>query len=206
MTEIVEQIDNLELTANEAGRLEELEDVITKVFVGAYVMWEALEEIDIKRLYRLTHNTFPEYCRDRFEISKQRAYQYIAAKKAFDKVNHGRQKILPLNERQIRPLTRLQPDTQAVAWDKVVASAPSDGAITAKLVTEIVDGLIGKEIKKKVDAVKSKTKTDIVSEKFTNALWALVDVVREEAAKPLKAKMRANMRDSIRRVENLLEE
>jgi len=91
MTEIGDQTNEWELNTAEAGRLAELEDVITKVFVGFYVMGEALDEIDTKRLYRAKNVTFEEYCRERFEISRQRAYQYISAKKTFDNVNQGRQ-------------------------------------------------------------------------------------------------------------------
>jgi DNA-binding transcriptional regulator GbsR (MarR family) len=39
-----------------------------------------------------------------------------------------------------------------------------------------------------------------------NALWALIEAVRAEVAKPLRAKMSENIRDSIRRVEKLLAE
>ena len=203
-TVIGHQTNDWELTIDEAGRLEELEGVITKVFVGFYVMGEALDEIDTKRLYRVTHVRFEDYCRDRFEIAKQTAYQYINAKKAFDNVRRGGQtKLLPLNERQIRPLTRLEPNAQIDAWEKVVESASFEHGITAKHVSEVVAEILGDEIKKTAAGIKKKV-APTVSKEFTDALWALVEVVRVEVTKPLKVKMRENMRDSIRRVENLL--
>lgn len=205
MTEIGNQTNDWELTTDEAGRLEELETVIAENFQGFYAVGCALAEINSSRLYRQTYVTFEDYCRERFEIARRTAYQYIEAKEVMDNVRHGAQtKLLPLNERQVRPLTRLEPDAQAKAWEKIVKSAPFDGGITAKHVSEVVCEILGKQIQKKADGIKAKTRTDLVSKEFTDALWALIEVVRAEVAKPLKAKMRENMRDSIRRVENLL--
>ena len=201
---MVEQND-FELTADEAGRLEELETVIAENFQGFYAVGCALAEINSSRLYRQMHVTFEDYCRARFEVSRQSAYQYIEAKEIMDNLSAigGQIKLLPLNERQVRPLTRLEPDAQVQAWEEVVKSAPFDGGITAKHVSEVVSGLIGKEIKKKAEKIKEKVAPG-VSKEFTDALWALIEIVRAEVAKPLKKKMRENMRDSIRRVENLL--
>ena len=202
---MTEQTNEFELTTDEAGRLKELETVIAENFQGFYAVGCALAEINASRLYRQEHATFEDYCRARFEISRPRAYQYIDAREVVDILStNGRQtKLLPLNERQVRPLTRLEPDAQVEAWKKVVESAPFDGGITAKHVSEVVAGLLGKEKKKEAAKIKEKI-APAVSKEFTDALWALVEVVRIEAAKPLKFKMRENMRDSIRRVENLL--
>ena len=205
-TVIGHQTNDWELTIDEAGRLEELEGVITKVFVGFYVMGEALDEIDTKRLYRVTHVRFEDYCRDRFEIAKQTAYQYINAKKAFDNVRRGGQtKLLPLNERQVRPLTRLEPDAQVQAWEEVVKSAPFDGGITAKHVSEVVSELIGKKLTKKAEKI-TKDIEPVVSKEFSSIMWSLIDVVREEVKKPLKVKTKKIMIESLQRVEKLLED
>ncbi len=205
-TQIGTETNELELTATEAGRLEELEGVITKVFVGFYVMGEALDEIDTKRLYRVTHVTFKDYCRERFEVSRQSAYQYIEAKKIMDILSAigGQTNLLPLNERQVRPLTRLKPDLQAEAWEKVVEMAPAEG-VTAKFVAEVVDGIIGKEVKKKAEKIKKEMES-AVSDSFHNALWALINVVRDEVRWPLKAKRRKVMIKAVQSVERLLAE
>ena len=90
---------NDELTVAEQGRLAELETVIAENFKGFYAVGCALAEINASRLYRHTHQTFEDYCRERFEISRPRAYQYIEAKNTMDNVRncapnvyHGRQK------------------------------------------------------------------------------------------------------------------
>lgn len=188
---------------NTEKRLSELEAVITKNFQGFYMVGCALAEIKTDRLYRNTHVTFEDYCRERFEIARQTAYQYIEAKKVVDNVRLGGQtEIFPLNERQVRPLTRLEPDVQQQVWEKAVQTAP-DGKVTAQHVNKVVRELLGAKTKEKAETIKEKI-APAVSGEFTDALWALIEVVRAEVAKPLKAKMRENMRDSIRRVENLL--
>jgi hypothetical protein len=201
---VVSSAKEEDLTIEEEKILNDLELIITKNFKVFYEVGCALTKIRDLRLYRKTHPTFEDYCRARFEISRPRAYQYIDAREVMDLLStSGGQKLLPLNERQARPLTRLEPGLQAEAWKKVVESAPFDGGITAKHVAEVVAGLLGKEKKKEAAKIKEKI-APTVSKEFTDALWALVEVVRIEAAKPLKFKMRENMRDSIRRVENLL--
>lgn len=204
MTEIGNQTNDWELTTTEAERLEELEAVIAENFQGFYAVGCALAEINRSRLYRAMHVTFEDYCRERFEIARRTAYQYIEAKEVMDNVrNCAHFKLLPMNEAQVRPLTRLEPDVQVQAWEEVVKSAPFDGGITAKHVSEVVSDILGAELTKKTEKIKKKV-APTVSKEFTDALWELIEVVRAEVAKPLKAKMRENMRDSIRRVENLL--
>ena len=205
-TEIGPETNEWELTTAEAGRLEKLETVIAENFQGFYAVGCALAEINTSRLYRQKNVTFEDYCRARFEISRQSAYQYIEGKKVMDNVrNCGQIKLLPMNEAQVRPLTRLEPDAQAEAWKKVVESAPFDGGVTAKHVSEVVAGLIGKEIKKKAEKIK-KDMEPAVSDKFHNALWTLINVVRDEVREPLKAKRKKIMIESLQSVERLLAE
>ena len=203
-TKAMERQNNF--TEVEAKRLSELEVVIAENFQGFYAVGCALAEIKAGKLYRNTHVTFEDYCSYRFEIARRTAYQYIEARDAMDNVRNCAQiELLPMNEAQVRPLTRLEPDAQVEAWKEVVKSAPFDGKITAKHVSEVVRELLGVEIKKKTMKIVEKVEP-AVSKEFIEALWALIEVVRVEVAKPLKAPIRENMRESIRRVENLLAE
>jgi len=204
MTQIGPETNDWELTTDEAGRLEELETIIAENFQGFYAVGCALAEINASRLYRVMYVTFEDYCRERFEIAKRTAYQYISAKEAMDNVRHGAQtKLLPLNERQVRPLTRLEPDAQVEAWEQVVKSASLEHGITAKHVSEVVLEIVGKEISKKAEKIK-KDIEPTVTQAFNDALWALINVVRDEAQGPLKAKRRKIMVESLQRVESLL--
>ena len=206
MTEIGDQTNDWELTTGEIGRLEELETVIAENFQGFYAVGCALAEINSSRLYRVTHVTFEDYCRERFEIARRTAYQYIEAKEVMDNVRHGAQtKLLPLNERQVRPLARLEPDAQVLAWKKVVESASLEHGITAKHVSEVVSELIGEKLTKKAEKI-TKDIEPVVSKEFSGVMWSLIDVVREEVKKPLKVKTRKIMIESLQRVEKLLED
>lgn len=216
-TEVGNQTNDWGLTTDEAGRLYELEAVIAENFQGFYAVGCALAEINQKKLYRQTHNTFEDYCRKRFEVSRQSAYRYIEAKKIMDNLSPigdktkllsasgGQIELMPINEAQVRPLTRLEPDAQVDAWKEVVKSAPFDGGITARHVSEVVAGLIGKEIEKKAAKIKKEIEP-IVSKEFSDVVWTLIEVVRAEVQKPLKVKTKKVMIESLQRVEKLLED
>jgi len=206
----MEDRDDFEMTTVETDRLAELEKVIVENFQGFYVVGCALAEISANKLYRLTHDTFEDYCRERFEVARRTAYQYIEASSVMDNVrNCAQTKILPMNEAQVRPLTKLSPEDQIQAWEKAVSTAPqgeSGAIVTAKHVSHVVSEMLGEMLTKRAEAVR-KTVGDnpAVAQEFIDALWALIEVVRVEAAKPLPAKIRENMIDSIYRVQQLLE-
>lgn len=202
---LVTFLDGDELTKHEEDRLLVLEEIIDKTFLGFYDTAVALTEVYEKVLWRKKNKTFEDYCRARFEISRQSAYQFLGAKKVMDNVrNCGQIELLPKNEAQVRPLTKLEPDAQVEAWGKVVDSAPTNGGITARFVSEIVDGLIGKEIKKKIEKITEDIKP-VVSKAFSDAVWGIVNVVREEVKNPIPVKKRKVMIDSLQRIEKLLE-
>ncbi|MHC5918275.1 MAG: hypothetical protein ACYTXE_46655, partial [Nostoc sp.] len=73
-----------------------------------------------RRLYRSTHRTFEEYCRGRFNYSRDAAYLKISATVVYENLQkflptNGRQIPMPTNERQLRFLAKaeLEPAVQA---------------------------------------------------------------------------------------------
>jgi hypothetical protein len=99
----------------------------------------ALQRIRDLRLYRDTYATFEAYCQQRWNLSRPRAYQLIAAA---DVVEHLRQsvRILPTNAAPARELASLTPALQAEVWGEVVETAP-ERKITAKHVQATVKRL-----------------------------------------------------------------
>jgi hypothetical protein len=113
-------------------------------------------------LYRSTHKTFEEYCKQRFGYTRIAASYKIAAATVMDNLlTNGLQKeeiatgelqtpkmltnglqILPNNERQVRPLVSLEPEVQREAWQKAVEEAggkvPS-GRIVKDVVQRIIE-------------------------------------------------------------------
>ncbi|YAF99110.1 MAG: hypothetical protein AB3A66_29430 (plasmid) [Nodularia sp. CChRGM 3473] len=122
-----------ELTEEEQSDRLHLERKVERAF---YEAGKALMELRDRRLYRSTHRTFEEYCRDRFGHSRQQSNYLIAAAEVYenlttngcqnvvreDLTTNGSQ-ILPTNERQVRPLTKLEPQQQQEVWQQAVEEA-----------------------------------------------------------------------------------
>lgn len=123
-TQIVEELTELE----ERDR-HRLELRVEKAFYEAGV---ALRELRDRRLYRSTHRTFEEYCKDRFGYQRRHSYQLINAAVVVENLcaNSAQTEqvcnsaqILPTSEYQVRPLTLLEPARQIMAWQQAVSSA-----------------------------------------------------------------------------------
>lgn len=120
--------------------LERLEGIIARNLQSFYEVGRALMEIRDKGLYRdvLGYQTFEEYCRVKWDFTRMYAHYLIESSKVIENVNHGLQSsVLPANERQTRPLARLEPEKQKEAWQKAVETAP-EGKVTAAHVYKIV--------------------------------------------------------------------
>lgn len=127
-------------TAVDTDRLAELEHVIERGLNTFVDVGNALMEIRDSRLYRNSHATFEEYCRDKWGMSRFYAHRLIdAAIITTNLLPMGN--ILPDSERQARPLTSLAPDQQREVWQRAVETAP-DGKVTADHVQKTVEDLI----------------------------------------------------------------
>jgi len=133
------------IATGEAVRLAELEATIERGLHTFVDVGNALLEIRDSRLYRETHGTFEDYCRDRWGFTRMRASQLINAAEVVGNVNNCLQS-LPATESQARPLTSLPPDEQREAWQRAVETAP-DGKVTAAHVQSVVDEMSGKLVR-----------------------------------------------------------
>ena len=86
----------------------------------------ALLEIRESRLYRDTHATFEDFCRDEFGMKRQRAYQLIEAAVVVEESPEC-QKFLS-SESQARELAKVDPEARA----EVLQRAAESGKVTAK--------------------------------------------------------------------------
>ena len=92
----------------------------------------ALLEIRDSRLYRTSHGTFEDYCRDRWQFTHGRARQLIAAAETIAVLQSDTiVSLLPATESQARPLTTLPPEAQREVWAAAVETAPN-GKMTAR--------------------------------------------------------------------------
>lgn len=101
-----------ELSYDEEQEREHLEKLVERAF---YEAGKALRTLCDKKLYRSTHTTFEQYCRDRFGFERRQSYRLIEAAGVIDNIVEmcpNRTQILPTNEWQIRPLTKLDASEQ----------------------------------------------------------------------------------------------
>ncbi len=135
--------EQLLLTETEIADMDRLE---TKIQDGLNTFMEvgaALAEINERRLYRQTHATFADYCRQRWDLGKSRAYQLINAAGTARQLSTIVDVPQPENEAQMRPLNQLAPERRAEAWSKAVAAAGEE-SVTGEQVQAVVDEMLGK--------------------------------------------------------------
>lgn len=128
--------DTVDLSVSETTRLQECEAVIERGIKTFVDVGMALMEIRDGRLYRRDYSTFEDYCRDKWGMSRIHAHRMIeAAEVTGNLLPMGN--ILPVSERQARPLASLPSDVQPLVWQVAVETAP-EGKITARHVEETV--------------------------------------------------------------------
>lgn len=141
------------LDDEERDQLRECEFMIDAAMRAFRVMGEALRTIrdsgrPSRRIYRETHATFEDYCRDRWGIRRDYADKLIAATTAVERIEtHTNCMRLPSVESHARELARVSdPDQQIEVWQAVVEDAQEDGKkITAAFIRPYVDAALGIE-------------------------------------------------------------
>ena len=167
----------IDVTAVEVPELTEEEQrdrlhLERRVEKAVFEAGKALMELRDRRLYRSTHSTFEEYCKDRFGFQRRHPYRLIEASAVFDNLMkmcpngtqtetessdaeiypNGTQteneemcpigtQILPTSERQVRPITKLEPQQQWEVWQRAVQEA--GGKVpSAKAVGDVVQKIM----------------------------------------------------------------
>jgi protein gp37 len=132
--------------------LQELEHAETKIEHAMknafYDVGSELRHINKRGLYVLRFPTFEEYCQERWEMTRQRAYQLMDAAAVVDQVSTNKSLVdglstivdmIPTREAHVRPLLQLdKPEDRAEVWQRVVDNANGHG-ITARLVEAEVE-------------------------------------------------------------------
>lgn len=128
----------------ETTRLTECEAVIERGLKTFVDVGSALMEIRDSRLYRQTHGTFEDYCRERWGWGRNYTNKLISSAEVVNNLGTI-VPILPATESQARPLTMFEPEQRREIWQRAVETAP-EGHITAAHVQQVVD----EEVKKNV--------------------------------------------------------
>lgn len=196
--------DDLEtLLPCEIEQLEKCEETIEQGLGTFLDVGRALADIRDNRLYKATHRTFERYCKDRWDLGKAAAYHKIHAYEAValleskkvtivtknsdeEKVvpigTEKSETILPRNEAQARPLSKLTPEQQVEAWSLVLEWVNDGAKLTSYLVGKAakqVVGQAGNEALKK-ERKKSEKPSTLVSRLFQKRLQDLMEVIADE--------------------------
>lgn len=129
-----------ELLLSEKNELCQHEAVIEQGLKTFVDVGNALLAIRDKRLYRQDFGTFEEYCQQRWGMERAHAYRLIDSAKVVNTLSPIGD-ILPATESQARPLAKLEPELQAVVWQKAVETAPN-GKVTAAHVEATVRSVL----------------------------------------------------------------
>lgn len=199
------------LTDPERERLVVCEGVIKKGLNTFLEVGGALAEIHDAMLYRETHKSFKRYCKDVWDLGRCRAYQqmdgYRAVKLLEEKVStivdtfpngeenenlcdvmgldpntlEPREVVMPTNEAQVRPLTRLSPDDQIKAWGLVLKQLNDGKKLTAALVGKAAKEIKGETQTRKIKETQQELEfTARLSNLMRRQLKDLTDTINEE--------------------------
>lgn len=131
------------LTAIELTAFSQLEEVIERGMRTFVEVGTALLRIRDERLYREHHTTFEDYCRERWGIKRQRAYELMDAAGVVNSLSEISD-IKPEREAHAAPLARLDPEDQITAWSRALEIAESgNGKITGQVVEKAVEEVRG---------------------------------------------------------------
>jgi len=133
------------LTPAETRHLKAMEGRIERGMHTFQVVGEALLDIRNNRLYRETHDTFEAYCRDRWEMTRERAGQFIGAAEVVKVLGEGQDEG-PVNEAQARELVvvarSVGPEAVQTVWK---AAQESGKPLTAAVIREEARKVIAPE-------------------------------------------------------------
>jgi hypothetical protein len=120
-----------------------------------------------------------------------------------------RQKIiLPINEAQTRPLTKLSPDDQVKAWMLVLEKLNQDpkAKLTSGFINKTVKEIKGEVVREKIKQTKSDVdNTSLVNNMFKKQFQVMLDIVSEERNNGWKTIKRAEAAKHIKALLKIVE-
>jgi hypothetical protein len=121
------------LTPIEWQQLADLEQIVEDGLQRGLDAFEALAEINKKHLYRATHATFADYCRERWQLCDGRFRQLRLTAPIIEEVKNVT--TVTLNERQARELVSVPAEVRPALVEEVAA----EGKVTSAAIREKVE-------------------------------------------------------------------
>ena len=123
-------------------RLAQLEAVIKNYRQDFYSVGKALKEIrDGRHYHRLSFKSFESYVRIRWDMGRSHAYRLIEAASVIDNLSPIGE-LLPKNEAQLRPLTKLDAFSQRRLWRDFLKTGKT---LTALNIKKFVSAHLGEQ-------------------------------------------------------------
>ena len=114
------------------GRLAQLEAVIKKYRQDFYSVGKALKQIrDGRHYHKLSFKSFESYLRIRWDLGRSHAYRLIEAFCVIENLSPIGE-LLPQNEAQARPLTKLDAFSQRRLWREFLKTQKALSALNIK--------------------------------------------------------------------------
>lgn len=125
--------------------LESCEQVIERGLATFVEVGNALLTIRDRRLYRQSHDTFEDYCRDRWGLKRQRAYELIDAASVVGALSEISDTPIPARESHAAALAPVKdhPEVAAAAMRLAVEKSPTP---TARDIRDAVQEVVREEV------------------------------------------------------------
>lgn len=137
------QVEVIEpLQSAEQKKLVDCEKTIRRGIKAFFEVGKALAIIKTERLYRCEYQTFDQYCEEKWDFSRIRAYQLINATACMEMLTNVNIP-LPQNEAQVRPLLNIPEDQIRDTWCLFIEEV-GERTFTARDVRKFVDRKLGK--------------------------------------------------------------
>ena len=145
-----EPIELSALGSDEKVLLNECESIIEKGFNTFTEVGNALFEIRNNKLYRENHTTFEDYCKQKWQIKRQRAYELMDAAGIVNTLSEISDKTetskntLNIKESHAAALGKIPVDIRGEVWQEAIKEQQSTGkVITAKYIQTIYSNIQG---------------------------------------------------------------
>ncbi len=148
-------------------RLDRLESVIKKYRQDFYSVGKALKEIRDGRYYhKLSFKSFESYVKMRWDMGGSHAYRLIEAFGVIDNLSPIGD-VIPKNESQTRPLTRLDLSSQQKVWREFLKTGKPLSALNIK---KFVSAYLG-------ERNKNRPFTEVISKDYRNAVREMLSQI-----------------------------
>lgn len=137
-----QEVENIEAKKAELLHAEQaIERAARNAFEEAGAQYKHIRDRKLYYFHRESGCTWEDYCQERWEMTPQRIGQLISGYEIVNELKPENLVVdesetngfyLPTSERQVRPLSKLQPNDRALVWQRVIEN--SNGHVTAKMV------------------------------------------------------------------------